>query len=286
MSSRALNAYEKKAATISKWVWFKGTTALLEGQAVCFNFDFNSAEEVAAGTTQESADNRRVSRVELPSSTNAQWFAGVCSRKYAASSTGQLIEIFIPGSVCNILILVADVDCGVNLLTFDVTDGGTDATDVRGYFRYAGLPGAGSAITLQDVDASGVTEAGDGKLCQALLQSGPPSGGVQVVQSVDDAALTEMVGGTTYVIGCAASTGVATAAPAVSYVEGLRKKYQMITTAMTNTYDFVVTPASLGVGSKDTAIGACTIEAVGDSVVLVILGGVWNLMGGYGISEA
>lgn len=282
----SVNAPTKKNRTFSEWVWFEGSEALLEGQAVCYNFDYNSAVEVAAATTQEVADARRMNHVELPSTSNAQWFAGVCSRKYAANSTGQFIEIYKPGSVCNILILIGDVDCGVNLLTFDVTDGGTDATDWRGYFRYAGLPGEGSAVTLQDVDASSLVDAGDGVKCQALLQVGPPSGGVQVVQAVDDTALTEMVGGTTLVVGCAASTGVATAAPAVSYVEGLRKQYRMLTTAMSSTHDFAVTPASLGVGSKDTAIAACTLDAVGDSIVLVIAGGVWNLVGGYGIAEA
>lgn len=282
----SVNAPTKLMPTISKWCWYETNAALLEGQAVCYNFDYNSSDEVTAGTTQEDADARRVNHVELPSTTNAQFFAGVAARNYSAKTNGQFIEIYVPGSVCSILILVANVDCGTHLLTFDVTDGGTDATDYRGYFRYAGLPGEGSAVTLQDVNASALTEAGDGVLCQALLQASPPSGGVQVIQLVDDTAIAEMVGGTTYCIGCAASTGVATAAPAVSTVEGLRKKYQIITTAMSNTHDFVVTPASLGVGSKDAAIAACTLDAVGDSIVLVVIGGVWNLVGGYGISEA
>ena len=282
----SVNAPTKLMPTVSKWVWFSGSEALLEGQAVCYDFNYNSPEEVVAETTQEDADARRANHVELPSTTNAQWFAGVSARKYSAKTNGQFIEIYTPGSVCNILILVGDVDCGTHLLTFDVTDGGTDATDYRGYFRYAGLPGEGSAVTLQDVDASELTDAGDGVTCQALLQVGPPSGGVQVVQAVDDTALTEMVGGTTYVIGCAAATDAATAAPAVSTVEGLRKQYQIITTAMSNTHDFEITPAKLGVGTKDAEISVLILDAIGDSAVLQWLGGTWNVVGGYGISEA
>lgn len=283
-----MNAPTKLMPTISKWVWFSGTEALLEGQAVCYDFDYNSSEEVAAATTQEDADARRVNHVELPSVTNAQWFAGVSAAKHSAKAGGQFIEIYTPGSVCNILILVVDADCGTHLVTFDVTDSGADTTDYRGYFRYAGLPGEGSAITLQDVNASALTAAGAGVVCQALLQTGPPSGGVQVCTAVDNDELTpaEMVGGTTLVVGCAASTADAKGTPAVSTVEGLRKQYRMITTAMSNTHDFMITPAKLGVGCDDEEISGLELDAIGDSAVIVWLGGAWNVVGGYGITEA
>ncbi|GAG19484.1 unnamed protein product, partial [marine sediment metagenome] len=54
----SLNGYEKQNNAKIGWVWFEGTTALLEGQGVCYNFDY--------GTAPGSADGRRYNRVELP----------------------------------------------------------------------------------------------------------------------------------------------------------------------------------------------------------------------------
>ncbi|MBU2098564.1 MAG: hypothetical protein KKD00_07360, partial [Gammaproteobacteria bacterium] len=65
----SLNAYQKQNRTISEWVWYEGTTALREGAAVCYNYDFTTD-----GVAATAADGRRVSHVENPSTTNAQWF--------------------------------------------------------------------------------------------------------------------------------------------------------------------------------------------------------------------
>lgn len=214
------NAYIDKGRQVSEWVWYGGTGALAEGAAVCYNYDYGTS------TTREPS---RFNRVANPSTTNAQYFAGVAGRAYTAVSTGQLIEIYRPGSVCNILVAVSTV-IGTGLLTFDVT------TAAVGQFRYAGLPGAGSAIPLQTT-----TYVATAQLCLALLQEGPPSGGVEVVALVDNDAIgTLMIGGTTLITGSTIGTGNCTYTLANGTQQGLRKKFGVITADIT-TSDFVIT---------------------------------------------
>lgn len=265
MPSHAINAYEKQARTFSEWVWYETNAALSEGEAVCYNWDYG---------TDTDADGRRLNRVETPSTTNAQWFAGVAARDYTAKSTGQLIEINNPGSVCNILCgKDTNTVVGVGLLTFDVTTG------FKGEFRYAGLPGAGSAQPLQ-------TTTGDASLpglCLALLQVGPQSGGVEVVPLVANNAIgTLMIGGTTLITGSAIAGGSCTyilADPTV-VIDGLRKRFDVITAEIT-TSDFVIT-VTTGRLSDATALQTITWTAgqthIGFGVVLQWLES-WNITG-------
>lgn len=256
----ALDAYIKKGRQFFEEVWFTGTTALKEGQAVCYDWDRG---------TQTAKDYRRLNYVEAPSTTNAQWFAGVADGAYSAKSTGQVIRIFRPGSTCNIY-TKADNTIGVGLLTFDVTSG------YEGWFRYSGLRGEGSAIPLQTVDRG--TDEG---VCQALLLGGEPSGGVEVVQLVDNIAWVAMVGGTSLVIGYA-GTNHAAEEILDGTVEGLRKKVQIITTAVSTGGTCIVDienddgldPAD---GSQD--LDGVYFTAVGAGVVFQWNGGCWNVIG-------
>jgi hypothetical protein len=225
MTSQALNAHEKKKATISKWVWFEGATALLEGQAVCYNWDFGTAE---------NEDARRFARVEVPSTTNAQHFAGVCAQAHAARTGGRMIEIYVPGSICNVLSR-ASTTIGVGRLTFEITA----ATATNGTFRYSGLEGEGSGIPLQTVDRSNTA----GLCLMKLDPPGRPSGGLEVVQLVDNTAFTCMVGGTTLLTGATLTNGNATFTLADGAIDGLRKKFGVITTEIA-TNDAVITVTS------------------------------------------
>lgn len=237
MPSHAINAYEKQARTFSEWVWYETNAVLSEGEAVCYNWDYGTAT---------AADGRRLNRVETPSTTNAQWFAGVAARDYAAVSGGQLIEINNPGSVCNILCgKDTDTVVGTGLLTFDVTTG------FKGEFRYEGLSGAGSAQPLQ-------TTTGDASLpglCLALLQTGPPSGGVQVLTATAGARTDQMVGGTTLYTGASIAQDQ-TLTLADGAISGLRKKFKVITTELT-TADIVIT-VSTGFDPPSTALQTVT----------------------------
>jgi len=264
MVSHAINGHEKQSPTFSAWVWFGGSTALEEGQAVCYNYDYGTAS---------AKDGRRFNRVELPSTTNAQYFAGVAARKYAAVTGGQLIEIYLPGSVCNIY-AKASCTLGTGLLTFDVT------TSYQGYFRYEGLDGEGSAQPMQTVDRS--TDAG---LVYAKLQVGPPSGGVEVVQLVDNTAFVMMVGGTSLLIGAACSTASPAEEIVDGTIEGLRKKVEIITTAVTSNEaridienDDGNEPAD---GTQD--LDGLELGGVGDQCVLEWVAGSWNIRGANGV---
>ena len=266
MVSHAINGHEKQSPTFSAWVWFGGSTALEEGQAVCYNYDYGTAT---------AKDGRRFNRVELPSTTNAQYFAGVAARKYAAHTGGQLIEIYLPGSVCNIY-AKANCTLGTGLLTFDVT------SSYQGYFRYEGLDGEGSAQPMQTVDRS--STAG---LVFAKLQVGPPSGGVEVVQLVDDTAWVAMVGGTTLIVGVSAATGDCEEEIVDGTIEGLRKKIEVITTEVSTNNAKIHIENDDGRKSAGTYdLASVSLDSVGDQMVIQWIGGTWVLVSGSGMEEA
>jgi hypothetical protein len=220
-NSAAVDAHVAKANTLSAWVWFTGTTALLEGQAVCYDWD-NATVAVA------SASGRRRNYVELPSITNSRYFAGVAARAYSAKSTGQMIEIYLPGSTCNILSR-ASTTIGVGILTFEC--GGTYA----GYFRYAGFEGEGSAVPGQTVDRS--STAG---VCQANLQVGLPSGGVDYVDADTGGAITCMVGGMTILDATGTPASNATFTVADGTTPNLKKGFRCVVD-YGDSYDFIIT---------------------------------------------
>jgi len=263
MVSFAIDSHEKQGPVFSAWVWFGGSTALKEGQGLCYNYDYGEAT---------AADGRRFNRVELPSTTNAQYFAGVAARKYSAVSGGQLIEIYLPGSVCNIY-AKANCTLGTGLLTFDVTD------DYEGYFRYEGLDGEGSAQPMQTVN-----RADTAGLVYAKLQVGPPSGGVEVVQLVDDTAFVMMVGGTSFLIGAACGTNSPAEEIVDGTIEGLRKKIEIITTAVTTNEARVNIENDDGNEPADGTqdLDGLELGAVGDQCVLEWVANSWNIRGANG----
>lgn len=119
-------------------VFFSGTTALVEGQGVCYDRDYGTATSV---------DGIRDTRVELPTTTNGRNFAGVTAKAYSSNSAGQWIEIYEPGSVCKVAINLATT---VNSTTLScvVGNGGL------GRFGHGGFQGRGTALALQTVAAA------------------------------------------------------------------------------------------------------------------------------------
>ena len=250
----SINAPQKQENKRSLWVWFTGSTALLEGQGVCYVWDGVAADGLSAATV---SDARRYNWVELPNTDNSRHFAGVADRAYSAKTGGQLIQINAPGSVCPIL-LKADVVLGTTLrVTCEV--GGSYA----GYFRYPGFAGEGSAVPLQTVSA-----AATAALCLAKLEEGQPSGLVESVVTntdglLDGGATTIMVGGVSYFDTDISTGGDATATLADGTVPGLRKAFVARET-QTNDVVINVTSGIEGFANADPTDALATVKLDAD----------------------
>ncbi len=158
------NAPQKQADVRSKWVWFAGSTALAEGQGLCYDA-FDVTAPIAAATV---ADARRYNRVIVPVVANAKHFAGVAARDYAARPNGQMIEIFCPGSVCNVLLNVGvSTVVGTTALGCSYDAG----MSVVGSFKASAVTGKAGAIALQTITGDAVVHK-----CLAVLQEGVQSG--------------------------------------------------------------------------------------------------------------
>lgn len=250
MSTRAINAPLDQADQVLAFVWFNGSGALKEGQGVCYNWDYGTAA---------TAEPRRYNEVELPTILNARHFAGVAARNYAAVTGGQFIEIFLPGSVCNIWSTVSNT-IGVGLSTCIAND--DDTTGQEGFFGEAGFEGAGSAVPLQTVDRS--STAG---LCLAYLQPGPPSGLIERVLAVDNTAITCMVGGVTYFqTAVTLGAGNSTFTLADGTVPGLKKAF--VCQAAMTTNDIVITVTSGLQSDGSTALATVSLDADLEEIVL------------------
>lgn len=148
-----------------KRVWFSGSTALVKGQGLCYDRDYTTT---ATGQTATDAYGGRDNIVAVPASGNNMDFAGVTVRAYAAKTGGQVVEIFEPGSICEILV-GQDTTNGTTLLTCSA-----DSVDA-GRFTLQGLPGKGTAKALQTVASGNLFESFTGAATAAY------SGGVTTI---------------------------------------------------------------------------------------------------------
>lgn len=219
------NAHLEQANVIIERVWFGGTTALKEGQGLCYNWNYGTA------ATREGS---RRNRVELPATANAEHFAGVASQAYTASSTGRFIDIYKPGSTCNIL-CYADVVIGVGIVTCEA--GNALSATYAGYFSRSGFEGEGSATPLQTI--SGASTAA---LCLAYLHKGKPSGLIEVITPPATGALMTLLPfGITFLQAATIASQDATAVLADGTIMGQRKAYQCEGTMTTNQVDVTIT---------------------------------------------
>jgi len=251
-----LNAYIDQSNAEPIMVWFGGSTALYKGMGVCYNSDYGTA------ATREPS---RRNRVELPSTSNNQHFAGVAAHNYSAVTGGQMIEIYPPGSVCDVYLYGPSVTVNSGRVTCQA--GGTYA----GYFtRTGGFAGEGSAVPLQTIDGA------SGDTCLALLETGEPSGLVEVVSpEATGGANSFLVGGVSY-IEAATLTGDVTDTLADGVLEGQRKKFE-IEGDMGNSQDVVITVTSgIQNDGSDTTLASLTGDDDGDIVVLEWVGDTWR----------
>jgi hypothetical protein len=250
----SVNAHEKNPNGKLLFVWFAGSTAVLKGQGFCYNWDYGTATAL---------DGRRGNHVEVPTILNARHFAGVAARAYSAKTSGQFIELWAPGSYCEIL-AAATTTIGVGELTCEA--GGTYA----GYFRYRGFEGEGTAVPLQSVTGT----PGTPLACFAKLQEGPPSGLVEDVAAntdglLDGGATTFMVGGVSYISADISTGGDATFTLADGTTSGLKKAF-VCQSSSTNDTDITVTSGIQGVGNADptTALAGIVLDADLEEITL------------------
>ncbi len=145
----SVNGPQKMGNLIIEEVWYEGADALYEGEGVCYNTDYGTAANF---------DGRRCNRVERPSASNSQAFAGVCERDYSAKAAGQRIRIAVPGSKGANIALAVDTVLDTGLLSFTVAGrydkGATDGLQTEAGRFYTGkYKGRGSAIPRQTVTA-------------------------------------------------------------------------------------------------------------------------------------
>lgn len=261
MVSHAINAHIKQSQAIIEFVWFNGDGALNEGQGVCYNWDYGTAANY---------DARRTNEVEVPTILNAPYFAGVAARPYAAHTGGQFIEIFLPGSTCNVWSELSNT-IGVGRTTCEAGAGGGGA----GFFGAGGLPGRGSATPLQTIDRS--TTAG---LCMVYLETGPESGLVEyITPAAAGGAITCMVGGVTRFLAVTLAAD-ATFTLADGTLPGQRKAFHVEGLQTTNNIVITVTSGEQLDGATDLA--TITMDAVAMTSVLEWCGfattATWRLM--------
>ena len=246
----SINAHLKKAKTIVEWVWFAGSTALKQGQGCCYDWDYE--EDSAVSTKDDTVfDGRRTNRVEVPTILNARYFAGVTARSYSAKSGGQFLEIYRPGSTCNVWSTVSNT-IGVGRTTCQVGD--TEA----GAFGYGGYPGEGSATALQTIDRS--STAG---VCMCYLETGEPSGLQETITTVTlttaGGAVVLMVGGVTFFEAAVLTDADATFVVADGTYLGQKKGWVLVGAMTTNNLVFTYTSAIQHV-TGETALATWTAD--------------------------
>lgn len=133
-------------------VWFKGTVALKKGQGLCYDRDYYTA---LTGEALVDAYAMRDRFVDVPDGTNNRAFAGVAAQNYDAKSVPQRVQIYEPGSVCE-LQLGIDVVAGTTRLTCSASEAD------GGRFVEVGFGGRGSAIALQTNASGRISESLDG----------------------------------------------------------------------------------------------------------------------------
>lgn len=138
-----LARFGAQAPKIKYSVWFEGSTAVRKGMGLCYDID-----TAGTGTGETATDSwgRRGNVVAVPSTSNNNRFAGVASMAYAAKTGGQRIDIFIPGSICQ-------VEVGLPSTIYSQSAGSLHTCSVgsadAGRFTLQGLPGRGTAVALE-----------------------------------------------------------------------------------------------------------------------------------------
>lgn len=187
MSDKSVNGPVQSSNAITAWVWYIGTDKVRKGEAFCY--------DVAHGTAT-GYDGRRHNYVARPASTNAGAFAGVAARDYIPSGTGQLVELYLPGSKGVEVAIGANTTINSGILTFQVGGGNGSA----GRFVKGGYAGAGSIVPRQTTTAilassfvCGFSLAVDMKTLTITSTAGLVAGDVVIILGGEDTGSSKAI---------------------------------------------------------------------------------------------
>jgi hypothetical protein len=162
MPDFSINSPLKCGPVFPEWVWYIGVDAIKEGQGVQRD-SIDVATPVGAATV---ADARRWTRVKVCASGGL--FAGVAAADYPASPTGQLIQIYGPGSVCMVLTYNITTVVGSNTQLVCSYDATATTGSWAGTFKLNSASGKGGAYALQTITGSSAFQK-----VLAYLETGP-----------------------------------------------------------------------------------------------------------------
>ena len=143
MSEKNLARFADQAPQKKYSVWFEGSTAIRKGMGLCYDID-----TAGTGTGETATDpwGRRGNVVAVPTTSNNLAFAGYASQAYAAKTGGQRIDIFLPGSIC-------EVEVGIASTIYSQSAGTRHTVSVNsadaGRSTFDGFPGRGTAMALE-----------------------------------------------------------------------------------------------------------------------------------------
>ncbi len=265
MSDRSLDGYVAQSSGVSATFWFAGTTAVKAGQGFCHNWDKASPIAAILGDPSRGRD------VEVPTILNAPYFAGVAKCAYPANSSGQYVELWLPGSICEVWSTVSNT-IGVGRTTCQVAD--TEA----GAFGYGGFPGQGSAVPLQTIDRS--STAGT---CLCRLEEGPQSGLQETLTTATlttaGGAIVLMVGGVTFFEAATLTDADATFVVADGKFLNQKKGFVLVGAMTTNNIVLTYTSAIQHV-TGETALATWTADTADEEQYVVWQGtstdGLWR----------
>jgi hypothetical protein len=265
--------YEKDPVKYKKRVFFTGKTAITIYDGLCYDRDYDDGTDPADAV---DAWGKRDKCVAVPSQSNNNAFAGVACQSYAASATGQWIDIYEPKSVC--LVNVIDSSATIGELNFvTCIAGGTNA----GKFTATPTPimGKGVARVMQTLTAAGT--------CLVELMDGQESGLVEIIPTATltaGGAITCMVSGVTYFTGPATPASDCTFILANGTYIGQMKRFYLSGALTTNDVLITITAGEQLDGSTDLA--SLELDADKDDSLLIWTGSKWRLLGNAGTGLA
>lgn len=270
--------HENDPLTQPERVFFKGTGALSKGTGVCYVPDYTTGN---SGETATDAWGKRDKTVDVPSYSNAAYFAGVVARDYASNADGQWIDIWTPGSTCKVYVNGA-VTIG------DMVHCNVDGSDVGQFVKNAGgMYGLGAAIVEQ------TESTGDDYVQARLIDGGGPHGCVQNLLAADIAdgggAINCPAVGTTIIAEAKTITADLTFTLADGDFVGQRKAFKLDYALTTSSLVITVTTGMQGHFSGttyDAALNTLTFAASGDIAMLEWCGDAWVLVHNNGATVA